>query len=144
MHYAKKSTLAHLPQDDPGRLPDSAMRRYDRHVSNREPGADVISAAYAAEELLRHRGTGGDYPARADCRQHDASLLAAPAEREAVKYPHPSLEPVLETHIGCTAVSGATIEDGDDARGFYRRRGGRIAARDGIQTFGSTHERNRE
>ena len=48
-------------------------------------------------------------------------------KKEAVTYPHPSLEPGLEAHAGRAAFSGTVAAHGHDG-GQFLRRGGRRAA----------------
>ena len=74
-HYGEDVDLAHLPEDDRDRLRGPAAGRHRRHVSNRKPRADVVPAAHAAENVLRHRRAGGHHPARADRRRHGPSVI---------------------------------------------------------------------
>ena len=64
--------------------------------------------------------------------------------REAVVYPHPDLEPVLDAHPRRAAVPGAADEGRDGGGGVLRRPGGGAAARDGRQALGRAHGEARD
>ena len=76
------SRHCHGPRQHPGRgsrdLRDDPPRRHARHLSDREPGADVDAAPAAAHDVLRPGGAGGDRAARPDPGRHGASLLTPP------------------------------------------------------------------
>ena len=55
--------------------------------------------------------------------------------REAVTYPHPSLEPVLERTLGVPALPGAAAAHRHGRGGLHRRRGRGAAPRHGLQAL---------
>ncbi len=57
-------------------LRDDPEGRHDRHLPDREPGADVDASADEAEGILRHRHPGRDRPPGADPGRHGPSLSA--------------------------------------------------------------------
>ena len=78
-HYREEVDLAKLPADDPTVYDTLQKGRHRGHVPDREPGADVLSAAPASHALLRHCGTSGHYSPRANCGADGESLSDAPA-----------------------------------------------------------------
>ena len=63
--------------------------------------------------------------------------------RQPVTYPHPSLGACTGTHAWGTALPGTTPAHGHDRRRIQRRRGGRVAPCDGLQTQRKAHARHR-
>ena len=57
------------------------------------------------------------------------------AGREPVRYPHPSLEPILSAHARRAAVPGAAAAHGDGGGRLHRRPGRGAAPRDGLQAI---------
>ena len=68
-HYEEEVDLAHLPAGLPGYLRSDSRSRHHRHVSNREPGADGVTAAKQSREVLRSGNSGRAHPARPDYRR---------------------------------------------------------------------------
>jgi hypothetical protein len=60
--------------------------------------------------------------------------------KEAVTYPHPSLEPVLQAHPGRAALSGAAAAHCHDRRQLHRRRSRRAAPRRRYAPLLGAHE----
>ena len=59
--------LATIPAEDP-HLRDDPQSGHTRHLSDREPSADVDAATHQTPHLLRPRGRGGDRAARPEFR----------------------------------------------------------------------------
>ena len=78
-HKGVNLDLATIPAEDP-HLRDDPQSGHARHLSDREPSADVDAAAHQTPNLLRPRGRGGDRAARPDPGRHGPSL-SAPARR---------------------------------------------------------------
>ena len=137
--YGEEVDLAHLPPDDPAVYRSAAKGRHHRHVPGGEPRADVLPAAHAAAAVLRHRGAGGDHPARADRGQDGASLSEPAAGPGSAGLPAPLARTGAAAHAGRAAVSGAVAAHGHDRGRIHRRRGRGIAARHGFQALGKAH-----
>src|SRR5262249_23653127 len=99
------------------------------------PGADVVPAAAAARDFLRHRGPGGDYSSRPDRWQHGPSLSQTPAGARSSDLCASLHGPDSFAHAWSAVVSRATAQYGEGLRGLYRRRGRRVAARVWFQTL---------
>ena len=60
--------------------------------------------------------------------------------REAVRYAHPSLEPVLARTLGVPLFQEQLLRMAMMRRGIHRRRSGGVAPRDGLQALRKAHE----
>ncbi len=140
--YGEEVDLAHLPHD-PVSLRSTATCRHDRHVPGRKPRPDVVPAATAARELLRHRGPGRDHSARPNCGKHGPSVSQTPAGQGTRDLCASDAGAGLKTHARSTVVSGATPAHGHDLRRLFGWRGRGAATRVWLQTLGSAHEIDR-
>ena len=111
--------LAHLPPNDPSRLPHAPRGRHDRRVPGRVARADGDAAAPRARDLLRHRRAGRDHPARTDRRPDGASLSEPPRRaRAGASIAHPSLEPILARTLGVPLFQEQLLRMAMVAAGF--------------------------
>ena len=142
-HYHKEVDLAHLPADDP--VVYSALQKADTvgmfQIESRAQMAclprlkpqrfyDIVVQV----AIIRPGPIVGNMV---------NPFLQRRQGREAVTYPHPSLESVLGPHAGRAAVSGAVTAHGHDRGQLYRRRSGRVAPRHGLQAFRGANESDR-
>ncbi len=97
-----------------GGLRSSAKGRHRRHVPGGKPRADGLAAAHAAEPVLRHRGAGGDHPARADRGQDGASVSEPAAGPGSAGLPASFARTGAAAHAGRAAVPGAVAAHGHD------------------------------
>ena len=110
--------LSHLPPDDPAvyRMLQEADTIGIFQVESRAQMATL--PRLQARALLRHRRRGRDHPAGADRRADGASVPEAPAGREPVVYPHPSLEPILARTLGVPLFQEQLLRMAMVAAGF--------------------------
>jgi len=104
-HYREEWTWRIFPPTTPSSIPH-CKRRHGGNVSGREPRADGCLPRLKPQKFLRHRGAGGDHTARPIVGNMVNPFLKRRQGREAVIYPHPSLETVLAA-AGRAAISGA-------------------------------------
>ena len=139
-----KLDLAHLPPDDPAvyRMLQQADTVGVFQVESRAQMATL--PRLQARALLRSRRRGRDHPARADRRQHGASVSGAPARRRAGDLRASAARAGAQAHARRAAVSGAAAAHGDGRRRIHRRGSGGAAARDGLQAIGEAHAADRD
>ena len=78
-----------------------------------------MPASHEADAVLRHRGAGGDHPARPHRRPNAASLFAPPPrDWKSRCVLHPSLEPVLSRTLGVPLFQEQLIRIAMIAAGF--------------------------
>ncbi len=142
-HYGKEEDLAHLPPDDP----------------------EVYAALQKADTVgmfqIESRAQMSCLPRLCPQKFYDIVVQVAIIRpgpivgkmvnpflkrrqgREKVTYPHPSLEPVLARTLGVPLFQEQLLRMAMITAGFTRRRGGRVAARHGIQALGAAHAGHR-
>src|SRR5882724_8880250 len=101
-----------------------------------------MPAATEAGEILRHRGAGGDHPARPHCGEDGASVFEAAAGTGGAGMFASFAGAGAGANFGRTAVSGAVAAHGHDWGGIYRRGSGGVATRVWFQPLGEAHERS--
>ena len=101
-HKGIRLDLATIPAEDPQNLCDDPQGRHARHVSDREPGANVDAAADQAAHFLRSRHRGGDRPAGPDPGRYGASLSPPPrGQGEESSIPSPSWKKCSAKRSAC-------------------------------------------
>ena len=142
--YGEEVDLAHLPQDDPAVY--AALQKADTIGMFQVESRAQMSCLprMRPREVLRHRGAGGDHPARARSWARWCILICSRRQgREAPDCLHPSLEPVLRRTLGVPLFQEQLLRMAMIAAGFTRRRGGGAAPRHGLQALGKAHAGNR-
>ena len=134
-HYGEEVDLAHLPPDDPAVY--AALQKADTIGMFQVESRAQMSCLprMQPQQLLRHRGAGGDHSSRTDRRENGASVFAAPPGTRRSHISASLARAGARAHSGRAALSGATAAHGHDRGRIHRRRSRRTAPRHGIQAL---------
>ena len=133
-HYKEDVDLAMLPADDP--VVYRTLQKADTVGMFQIESRAQMSCLprLLSHALLRHCGTSRDHPPRAHCGQDGQSVSHATAGTPACGLSASFVRAGTGTHARCAALPGATLAHGHDCRRIQRRRGGRVAPCNGLQT----------